>query len=622
MVYRIILLSIIFSYSCSVQRPYLKLRTDKRQIIAGDSVKLSWETNEDFRIYIEGIDSAFHSKGFHYIKPEKSGYFKVQTKNEKTDYTRKVRIRVNKPDIHYFTVLLHPYEINKVLVQWEASDVKHVDLLGIRDSLPRTGSLTLDSLLYNEFKLVARSSEKYADTAVAYLDSLPEGTRPFIRSAKTVNTLIDSNRLTADFLTFDISNYPKEVKLKLIVIDSTGNYIHGLAPPYSSKKVAKKYFKKLYLKTEDKEIPVNFTVREIKNHDKARNDIALVMDYSGSVFHYKNVLLEAEDKFIDSLSENMALTVSRFDHRLYSTGYPLADRKKIKLLLDSGEYYLGGSTSIYAAGDFASRNLKWRDHNRTVVLFTDGHDNSSFNYFGEYAVNANEFVDRIRQRNINLYIVGFGNHINYQLLDKMAEQANGKFYFLHHAGQLINVFKEINYSLTNYYEISFKPKGKVEVDEVKLIYHNNKQDVVLETDYTPEKKSYLDENGELVRKPDEEHVYIPETRQILTNFEFNSAEIPEDYKETLKFYVDFLKKYKYIQVKLYGHSDLVGRDVNCQEISVQRVEKIYHYFVDNGIDPIRIQTHAQGKSDPRHPKEQYDWQAKENRRVEILMSRE
>lgn len=107
--------------------------------------------------------------------------------------------------------------------------------------------------------------------------------------------------------------------------------------------------------------------------------------------------------------------------------------------------------------------------------------------------------------------------------------------------------------------------------------------------------------------------------QTIANFQFNKANLEWSYIGNVDKYITFLQKNPKAVIAIYGHTDLKGEKYKQVKLSQQRAETIKEQFVSRGINASRIKIEACGKSFPLWHNEQYEWQAHENRRVEIAI---
>jgi OOP family OmpA-OmpF porin len=101
------------------------------------------------------------------------------------------------------------------------------------------------------------------------------------------------------------------------------------------------------------------------------------------------------------------------------------------------------------------------------------------------------------------------------------------------------------------------------------------------------------------------------------HFDTDSSSIHPDDAELLKSRgVAILEANPDLRVRIDGHTDSRGADAYNQALSERRAQAVHKFFVDNGIDPGRLETRGFGESQPAVANDSPDHMA-ENRRVEF-----
>lgn len=168
-------------------------------------------------------------------------------------------------------------------------------------------------------------------------------------------------------------------------------------------------------------------------------DIAFVIDSSGSMAQNdsKGLRRTLSINFINKMQENDRACIVDFD----SSSYVLSKFTSDKTTLENAVNRIDsqGGTNIYggirsAINEFDSITT---DNNKLKVLFvlTDGSDSPSIYTQDEYILLAEE----AKSKGICIYTVGLGN-VNRELLTRVAEKTEGKFYYATEADELYNIF--------------------------------------------------------------------------------------------------------------------------------------------------------------------------------------
>ena len=88
-------------------------------------------------------------------------------------------------------------------------------------------------------------------------------------------------------------------------------------------------------------------------------------------------------------------------------------------------------------------------------------------------------------------------------------------------------------------------------------------------------------------KTDPHPIPYEDTFEIIF-FQFDEYEIKEEYKDTLDKHVELLKEHPDIPVVIEGHTDSKGSEEYNLNLSQQRAEAVYDYFVQRNISPDRL----------------------------------
>lgn len=82
------------------------------------------------------------------------------------------------------------------------------------------------------------------------------------------------------------------------------------------------------------------------------------------------------------------------------------------------------------------------------------------------------------------------------------------------------------------------------------------------------------------------------------NFDFNSAELYQEYHPVLSKIIGILEKEKETTLEIQGHTDYIGTEEYNMDLSLRRAKMVQKYFVENGIDQNRITVKGFGKTKP------------------------
>lgn len=89
-------------------------------------------------------------------------------------------------------------------------------------------------------------------------------------------------------------------------------------------------------------------------------------------------------------------------------------------------------------------------------------------------------------------------------------------------------------------------------------------------------------------------------RMMPTNgFDNLSSVIKPGYLSTLNRIARVLNQYEKTLLTVIGHTDSVGSDADNQRLSERRAQSVIDYFINQNVNPIRLQSYGKGESEPR-----------------------
>lgn len=621
------LLTLSLISSCSSKKMSVRFTAKPATIYHGDSVKLSWKIRNP-----KNMESIFLNDsiplsaiiGDTIIKPDSNIKFKftVGSKKRKRPLKREKTIKVNYPKIHSFSAYRDRFQPEKIIVDWRVSGVNDVKIESFKSGLANMGRDSLYSKTTQMMTIVA-SNPFETISQTCYVGSIVN-TRPFIQNDTAIEYLPEKHRINLEITETDISNFPNEIKLKAIVYDSLGHFIRNLAPPYASEEIAQKYFRKLTDKAKETSKEITFEVKEV-HKDPSQYDIAMVLDYSGSMDGYIVDLEEACKDFIRQKHPDDQYSILKFDNKLLLKAYK---EKDTATLLTKGEFNhinpLGGSTAMYAAVNAGLRSLGKTDKKKMVVLFTDGFENASFQYLFQYAATINQLIDTIRKQNAYLSIIGLGR-VNELLLRELSLYTNGSFLYIDNPKDIDKAYNDILHQMRTYYEITAKPLEGKEEHILQVEYFNNDEIQTTQRPY------YIGSSADFLKYEEDSTAYwfnkelkeqgykLAAAPQTLVNFQLDEDQIDSTYFPILDNMVKFIRSQKQCKVEIFGHTDSKDDEDYNQDLSNRRAKAVFQYFRKKGIQQEKLTWKGMGEKEPIYQIESSEWMARENRRVVIVL---
>jgi len=603
-----------------VRKPEIIYFTGPENNDGASHCELKWKTRFAKTIEIEGHDAYLPAIGSKIMVPTATTEYTLKVCN-KYDYcvSSKIKIDFNGDFAKGPTSLSYG---ESGLLEWKFENAINVAIEGADNNLPAEGSKKISpSTSTNYTFLVKKKTDELRDTIISKTVTVPVVRNNYIKDVKEYVTLPSGRRLMFDIFSVNWQNYPNEIRLKIMITDSIGNYITGMAPPKISEKESREFFKTIIETVEGQRYPINdFKVTEIRSMTSTPHDIAMVLDYSGSMNSSFDKLDKATQNFIRKKNPEDRIGVVRFDDAIGVEAQLEKNPKDLlsKIAFNKGANY-GGGTALYAAAGAGMQLLNDSMRSRQLILMTDGYENSSMFYWGTYYTFASEVIANARKNQVTINTIDFMGYANTPLLEALANMSGGKYYQLRKVKDIEEVFVELQHLYHNYYEVVYTPAPQKGNRTIELVYNDNANQFASTT-----AKAYVDDNIniEAIEKEEVSNVTMLNRssvlgRQTVALFDFNKADIEAVAQKKLDRIVAYMKSNTEYKIIIRGHSDLKGDDVYCKRISDARALAVSNYLRKNGIPASRIKYEGKAKTDPIWTVEDEAWKARENRRVDI-----
>ncbi len=426
----------------------------------------------------------------------------------------------------------------------------------------------------------------------------------YITSTKPIDSA-DVNLLITDIFRHDISQYPDKVVLYARVYDSLGHFITNMANPYLKDTTAN-YWTGLQ-ETLGKKIikgpfPIDtFTVREYGANDSIPYNIALTIDYSGSMTGVLQTLFEGTEIFVNLKMKYDKIAISSFNKDYYPK-VPLTKSKKkiLQLFKNKKDEGIGLFSAPRDAVWQSMKTFEKTDSTtpRVLVVFTDGDDNYSKTKIGD-------LIEKAKKNHIFIFAVAFG-YSQDKNLKYMAEYTGGKFYKAYTKEDLINIFRDIYMSLRYYYKITYKPPEYWGYHYVETFINvpNRKDTLIADTWYDSSDLFDWDDLGKAFSRP------------IL--FDFDKAEVKPNSFNVLDEIADKLLSLPRVRLEIQGHTDNIGGIDYNQDLSERRAKAVLEALVKRGVESFRLRFRGFGASKPIATNETEEGRAK-NRRTQFVI---
>lgn len=599
------------------------------EVYFGEGAEINWKFKHCDSITIEELVGSFEPEATLKLLPRETTtyHFTIHGTN---GYKRKKEhtIYVLPPEIIYFSAPKTLKKGHEAELTWLVKGKCKIMLRGLNENAPNRGKHKVKPEKTEKYKLVIehQGKRKAREVKINVIEQ-----RAFVKDAKAFKQLSRSDRFDMEIFAADYSNYPDKVKLYVLAVDDKGNFITGLAPPLVNFSTAKKYFRKLDETVNGKTYNISsYSVTEV--HDKIPQpyDISLALDYTVSMENAIQSMENSATDFINKKHNDDRMALLKFSDTLVTLSELSDNAAEIIASANfNGIMNLDGNTALYAATDAAMYALKEATGKRIVYVFTDGIENASFAYYPDRAVNTGQIIETARNTNTRLHFIAYGDEVNLPVLKKTAHYTGGNVYNVTIKEDIQKVFNEMPYILRNYYEIVYKPVKIEGSHKIKLTYNNlqnrnsrtnteffigEEYDISdLEMIKNAYWVAYLQNHDTLShRKP----VCPP---QAAAFFHFDKSDLQEKYKPVILKYAGFLSKNPGAIAVIFGHTDSKGSARYCLKLAKERAGMVKKFLVENGIEENRILIEPFGKAHPLWRAEEHEWQARENRRIEILL---
>jgi hypothetical protein len=449
------------------------------------------------------------------------------------------------------------------------------------------------------YKPVYLSNKINAEKLFNRLDSTIEKNSPDSSEAD-INSILRFN-----ITEIDDSDYPRKIKIKAIIRDSSGKFISGLAPPVYKRSDYHKYWSMLTDSCKNFTFRTDtFSVREISENESEPHSIAFVLDHSPSMGHKKAMKLqEAVDKVLKSIKGTDYILVMKFTSE-QTLEIPLTNDKSkyqngIKIDGLDGSYGVG--TAIYSSLDSVSAELDKSPmgYKKIIILFSDGGDNRSKH-------TMESVLNELKTKNISVYTISYGLS-DTEPLKKIAEETKGRFYQIYSTKEFPYVFRDIYMSLKNYYILDYTPP------ECPSIHHVS---VYLSMPELSDKQ--LISNGIYDQSIFTKFDTIGAVIFMNIEFEFGKSDLLPTSNILIEQVYESMRNNPGMEIMICGHTDDIGEEDFNQKLSEARAKAVANALIELGISTNRLKIKGYGEKMPLVPNTNDENRAR-NRRTEFII---
>lgn len=444
--------------------------------------------------------------------------------------------------------------------------------------------------------------------------------------------LVDTAKVHLAFRSIQTNG--NDVELKVNLVDKNGNLLTGAVDPNWQF-----VWCNLILQKPDNSVVQvqDFVVEEV--HEAEPTAIALVLDHSGSMGTERanNVQYGAYDLVKEKKKEDAFMLIKYDDRSNIEAKLNTETAYIFRHLQGNGLEGYGGATALIDATYRGVLQLKNANKykRKVVVLFTDGHENSSF-------YNKFDVIKEAVENNIEIHVIGFGDQINEQYLKSLAYTTGGTYNRLYSSDKLNQIFKDVDTKRRHYYSVKFKTdiQGKY-IAMLQLCQDESQHDsIIVPFDNTSNKKRYdqrdpvphLDRRS--IKLSQFKKLTIPRKMQLTPvvskkikkdfekiefpdiQFSTSSSNIVKSDEKGLQEIADFMIKYPYVYLEIHGHTDNVGDPDANLKLSKDRAEAAKKLLIEKGVARGRLKAKGFGQTKPIASNETEEGR-KQNRRIEF-----
>ena len=466
--------------------------------------------------------------------------------------------------------------------------------------------MTFSRSLFLLFALVA-GCRSFDESIEPILNpTIPEGYVPpvYIKGVQPIER-VDPNQLALEVWRLDSERYPDSIRLYVRVFDREKNLVTNLAPPYYT---GTSDYRTIWSGLSEQlgnhsEAITDFTVREFSDRDGIPYELALVLDYSGSMSSSMSQIEEAARAFVRLKRPQDRITIVKFGREpKLAVGASSSEAELLAQLNDGPGASYGYYSSMYSAAQMGGRVIAEAppSNPRAVVVFTDGEDNSS-------KATAKDVFDSSKSRNTPIFAVGFGA-MNREVLSDLTKYTGGRLYQTYTPDELRMAFEDIYRNLRNYYVISYKPP-RAPGKHVVTVSMNPPGATTSAIAATAEYNTILTEVG-----PTGTGGQFAMS-DIL--FDYNKSVLLPQSMPSIEAVAAYMRERPRVKIEVRGHTDAQGTPEYNQKLSEERAEAVRQAIIARGIDPSRVRARGFGLTMPIAPNDTEEGRAR-NRRTQFV----
>lgn len=180
--------------------------------------------------------------------------------------------------------------------------------------------------------------------------------------------------------------------------------------------------------------------------------IALVIDGSGSIKEFAQVIRDGACAFVDAMKESDRALVVRFNRDVVLMQALTESRDALKNAI--ARLHPDGGTKLY---DGLHRGLsELSGAKKYLVLFTDGRDERQAGDAARYSAHSlDEVLALAKERSIAIFVIGTGRDIDATTLGRLAKETGGAFLHAMDANRIVQAYEDVASLLSHRYRFEY-----------------------------------------------------------------------------------------------------------------------------------------------------------------------
>jgi VWFA-related protein len=195
--------------------------------------------------------------------------------------------------------------------------------------------------------------------------------------------------------------------------------------------------------------------------------IALLVDTSGSMRESLAAAKGAVQEFVRNLKPEDQVLLVAFDDR--ARVLQPATSRKDAVLQQLAALRSNGGTALYDAVQTALERLNGLSARKVVVLLTDGSDQNAEGTGPGSRTTLDACLGRAAQRDVSIFTVGLGFHVERKVLARMSEDTGGRSLWAADAAGLRELYDEIARYLRSSYHVTYRTQNPWQDGELRRV---------------------------------------------------------------------------------------------------------------------------------------------------------